>query len=446
MGTGINLGLQAPDLQNCSKEVLLAYFEHTWLLYEWLFSSINSDKDFYTSPDPLRNPLIFYYGHTAAFYVNKLKLAGLIPTGIDPHFDHLFAVGVDPADPDELEKAQPWPAMNVLRSYRQQAKDLIVDFLQTHAFPNQILPAHPEWAFLMGLEHDRIHFETSSVLIRQLSADLLTRPKAWHYAPSNLGKTPAVWQSIAGGKVRIGLGNSPKIFAWDNEFGALNVEVKPFLVRNAQVTNEEFLEFVDAGGYEERQWWSASAWNWLQNQSRRAPRFWLKVGPAYRYRAMFDEVEMPLDWPVEVNCFEAAAFCKWAGEGARLITEAEWRFLADDAMQRQDPAVPNEAYNLHLKFGSPNPVSLSQKQGSLGIVDIFGNVWDWISNDFYPLPGFQPHAYYKEFSEPYFDEDHGMMLGGAWATTGTGASNSYRLWFRHSFMQHAGFRLAKSKA
>ena len=77
-----------------------------------------------------------------------------------------------------------------------------------------------------------------------------------------------------------------------------------------------------------------------------------------------------------------------------------------------------------------------------GFNDIYGNVWDWLSDDFYALEGFNVHPWYKEFSAPYMDSEHGMMAGGAWATTGTGASKYYRLWFRRYFYQHAGFRLA----
>ena len=72
-----------------------------------------------------------------------------------------------------------------------------------------------------------------------------------------------------------------------------------------------------------------------------------------------------------------------------------------------------------------------------------GNVWQWLSDDFHPLPGFRTHRLYEDFSTPYFDRDHTMLRGGAWATTGTGGSIHYRLWFRRHFYQHAGFRLVR---
>lgn len=436
--------MKPPRLDQCTKETLIAYFERTWAIYEWLFSSINADKHFFISPDPLRNPMIFYYGHTAAFYINKLKVAGLIPVGIDAKYDQLFAVGVDPAQAEELANQPTWPTVNFVREYRQKAKAIVLEFLHTHSFPAVILPENPEWAILMGLEHDRIHFETSSVLIRQMPAELLSKPLGWMYADHNVGDVSDEWAAIEGGKVSIGQPSPPQFYAWDNEIGHLEKVVAPFAVRKTQITNGEFLDFVMDDGYENETFWSEKSWAWLQAQAHRAPRFWVQNGIGYRFRAMFDEMEMPLDWPVEVNCFEAEAYCKWAGEGHRLMTEAEWRLLANDALTTADPIAADDNFNLHVNFGSPCPAAVLKPQGKLGLKDIFGNVWDWISDDFYPLPGFETHPYYEEFSAPYFDSDHGMMMGGSWATTGTGASRHYRLWFRHNFMQHAGFRLAKS--
>ena len=90
-------------LKNMGKQELLAYFRNSWNLYEWLFSAIKTDETYYLAPDPLRNPLIFYLGHTAAFYINKMQLVGLLDKGMNTHFDELFAKGVDPNLPEHLK-------------------------------------------------------------------------------------------------------------------------------------------------------------------------------------------------------------------------------------------------------------------------------------------------------------------------------------------------------
>jgi len=87
-------------LDKLNKSDLIEYFRNTWLLYEYLFKAIKDENSFYIKPDSLRHPLIFYLGHTAVFYINKLNLAGLIETRINPSYEHLFAKGVDPASED----------------------------------------------------------------------------------------------------------------------------------------------------------------------------------------------------------------------------------------------------------------------------------------------------------------------------------------------------------
>ena len=179
------------------------------------------------------------------------------------------------------------------------------------------------------------------------------------------------------------------------------------------------------------------------------PRFWLVDDHGnYQYRSMFDEMELPLDWPVEVNHYEAMAYCRWKGEDIRLMTEAEWQLEAYGNNDVQENSLESETthnYNLNLKFGSPTPVGLLKKAESRsGLYDLRGNVWEWLNEDFNPLPGFKTHFLYENYSAPYFDNQHKIMLGGAWSTSGTEALKFYRNWFRPNFYQHAGFRIAKS--
>ncbi len=101
--------LAPPMLDQMNRDSLAEYFVNTWNLYEWLFSAIRAEGALYQNPDPLRQPLIFYLGHTAVFYVNKLKLAGLIEAGLNDGFERLFAVGVDPATANELGE-EAWPS------------------------------------------------------------------------------------------------------------------------------------------------------------------------------------------------------------------------------------------------------------------------------------------------------------------------------------------------
>lgn len=436
--------LPAPKLTLCTRDQLKSYFDNTWTLYEWLFSALPTEESAYMSPDPLRNPLIFYFGHTAAFYINKLKLAGLISEGIDPVYDRIFAVGVDPADPSEISQQPQYPTAREAIQYRRKVEGTVKQFIETHNFPAVVGPEDPEWALLMGFAHDRIHFETSSVLIRQVPIGHVRMPRGWEYAPQDADPLPLEWVEIPSQGVVLGRREPGNYFGWDNEFGHREVKVKPFAVTNRHVTNREFMEFWQSGGYAQKAFWTESGWNWREEHRISHPRFWVPKADGMEYRAMFTEIPMPMEWPVELTCYEALAYCAWKNDGSRLLSEAEWRILANDAIAHHDPDLADGHYNLHFRYGSPWAASTAPTQGTLGLKDVLGNVWTWLSDDWNPLEGFSPHPYYPDFSSPYFDEDHGMMLGGSWASTGLSASPNYRLWFRREFMQHAGFRLAKS--
>lgn len=434
-----------PQLDNCSSTILLNYFENSWEMEETLMKSIIKEETFYLSPDTLRNKLIFYLGHSAVFYINKLIQVGLLKNRINFQYETLFEIGVDPETPAELELAIQgvnWPDVEKVWEYRDKAKEEITAIINiiNNTLNLPIHQQHPIWALLMGIEHSRIHLETSSMLLRQLPIDKLKRPQGWNYAPSN-GEIPDnQMREIAGGVVKLGKSEDDLTFGWDSEYGNLEVEVKPFLASQYLITNGEFLEFVQAGGYNNSNYWNAESWQWKQLYNVEYPKFWIAQENNYRYRATFDEIDLPLDWPVEVNHYEAMAYCQWKGKNTRLMTEAEW----NQALKISEDSRLSNNYNLNLQFISPTPVGMFSENHKSGISDLRGNVWEWLSSTFYPLPGFKAHDLYADQSAPFFDNKHFMMLGGSWATNGTMALPCYRNWFRPFFYQHVGFRIAAS--
>lgn len=432
-----------PQLDNCSLTILLNYFENSWEMEETLMKSVIKEETFYLNPDPLRNKLIFYLGHSAVFYINKLIQVGLLTNRINPQYETLFEIGVDPETPAELEEAIQgfnWPDVEKVWEYRNKARSEITAIINNTTLNLPIHQQHPIWALLMGIEHSRIHLETSSMLLRQLPIDKLQRPQRWNYAPSN-GEIPDnQMREIPGGVVKLGKNQDDLTFGWDSEYGNLEVEVKPFLASQYLITNGEFLEFVQAGGYNNSNYWNAESWEWKQLYNVEYPKFWIVQENNYRYRATFDEIDLPLDWPVEVNHYEAMAYCQWKGKNTRLMTEAEW----NQALKISEDSRLSNNYNLNLQFISPTPVGMFSENNQSGISDLRGNVWEWLSSRFYPLPGFQTHDLYPDQSAPFFDNKHFMMLGGSWATNGTMALPCYRNWFRPFFYQHVGFRIAES--
>ena len=432
--------IPSPHLETCARETLFNYFENSWELEEILMKSLVGEETFFINPDSLRNRLIFYLGHSAVFYINKLIRVGLLDRRIHPEYEILFEMGVDPTTPEELNEAMQdvrWPQVEDVWRYRDKAKAEVVKVIQNTPLNLPITQNHPLWALMMGMEHNRIHFETSSMLVRQLPVERVERPESWQYAVTHGDVPQNEMVRVAGGVAELGKPEDAPSYGWDIEYGCRKVEVQPFFASQYLISNGEFLKFVEENGYENRDFWDEESWHWKTQYNIKHPKFWIPSDGGYKYRAMFDEIDLPLDWPVEVNHDEAMAYCRWRGRGIRLMTEAEWKVAAANCEEDRD-------FNLNVKFGSPSPVGgLETAQSSSGLYDIRGNVWEWLSDDFQPLPGFKTHYLYEDYSAPFFDTYHKVMLGGSWASTGTYASVFCRNWFRHNFYQHAGFRITQ---
>jgi 5-histidylcysteine sulfoxide synthase len=439
-----------PKLDNCDRQSLLDYLEDAWRLEDNLMKSLVGDQTFYLNPDPMRNPLIFYLGHSANFYINKLICVELLAENLNPQYTKLFGVGVDPENPQALSQSNSqlnWPEVSQVWLYREKVHEIVLETIKHTPIDLPIHQDHPLWAVMMAIEHQRIHVETSSVLIRQLPVAQVKCPANWKYAPTNTNIPYNKMIEVVGGKVEIGKSGNSSTYGWDIEYGVGQVEVPSFLASQYLVTNADFWEFVKLGGYTNQAYWDEPSWLWKTEHDITHPKFWIPSNGSYKYRAMFDELELPLDWPVEVNHYEAMAYCRWSGERSRLMSEPEWHlanFGAKNCQNNHEDDDSTNNYNLNLQFGSPTPVGLLNTAKSCsGLYDLRGNVWELLKDHLQPLSGFQPHPLYLDNSAPFCDTKHNMLLGGAWITNGTEALTHYRNWFRPHIYQHAGFRIVQ---
>jgi len=425
------------------RQELIEYFHATFDRYEQLFEVLSCDEAFYKKPISLRHPLIFYYGHTATFFINKLVLAGLIAQRINPRFESLFAVGVDEMSWDDLNDAHyEWPSVAEVKAYRDQVRAVITQLIQTAALHLPLDWESPWWVIPMGIEHERIHLETSSVLVRQHALKYVKPHPAWqpcrfsHAAPQN------ELVDISAGSVSLGKARDDAYYGWDNEYGSHSAEVAGFQASRFLVSNGEFLTFVEAGGYDENGYWEEEGLGWKDYARAEHPTFWVKDTENWCLRLMLEEVPMPWDWPVEVNYHEAKAFCNWkaaqTGQPVRLPTEDEWRRLHAVSGLAEVLDDTRAAANIHLDhFASSCPVNLF-RHGEL--FDVVGNVWQWTQTPIYPFDGFQVHKLYDDFTAPTFDGRHNVFKGGSWISCGNEALTASRYAFRRHFFQHAGFR------
>ena len=197
------------------------------------------------------------------------------------------------------------------------------------------------------------------------------------------------------------LGADPAHFGWDNEFPRHTVPVPAFTIDAYNVTNGDYLEYMNATG--------ASA-----------PYFWLRRDGEWYWRGMFEAVPLNHDAPVYVTHDEAEQYARWKGK--RLPTEAEWHRAAEGAIEG------------HFDFASFDPVSVGQYAPSAwGVYDLAGNGWEWTSTLFDGYPGFQPMPSYPQYSADFFDDAHYVMKGASPVTARQLVRPSFRNWFRPNY-------------
>jgi formylglycine-generating enzyme required for sulfatase activity len=257
---------------------------------------------------------------------------------------------------------------------------------------------------------------------------------------------------VPAGDAVLGADRASIPFGWDNEFDRHVVRVPAFEIDALPVTNAQFLEFLHAGGYRQRELWSDEGWDWIQADRVQHPAFWLPADPlatddrsstidhrssaidAWHWRAMFRREPLPLDWPVYVSQAEAAAYARW--KGRRLMTEAEYHRAAEGATAG------------HHDFAGFDPVPVGSHPATAsvwGVHDLIGNGWEWTSSVFGPFEGFQAMRSYPEYSADFFDGRHFVMKGASPATAAELVRPSFRNWFRGNYPYvYAKFRTARS--
>lgn len=442
------LSEKSPDIL---REKVRSYFHKTYSIDERLYDILADDDAFYLRADPLRHPLVFYLGHTAVFYMNKLNIARIVEQRINPSFESMFAVGVDEMSWDDLNMAHyNWPDIPKVKEYRHLVRDFVDSLISELPLTDEgIIWDSPWWAIVMGIEHQRIHLETSSVLIRQLPFEKVKQLDFWSICPDS-GAAPAnSLLPVQGGEVILGKHRTDPLYGWDNEYGSKSFKVEDFLASKYLVSNEEFLEFVQTGAYHIQRYWAEEAWAWKQYQGAEHPRFWIKAADGtFSLRTIASVVPMPWNHPVEVNYLEAKAFCNWKAEQLgmpiRLPSEAEWYCLRDRHVHTDQAYWDKAPANINLEYwASACPID----RFAFGeFFDIIGNVWQWTETPICGFPGFKVHPYYDDFSVPTFDGRHNLIKGGSFISTGNEAIRDSRYAFRRHFYQHAGFRYISSDA
>lgn len=438
------LSIYPPKLTGNSPEKkrqeIKEYFLNTYTLYEKMFEVLRDDEVFYNKSELTRHPMIFYFGHTATFFINKLVMMKVIDKRINPDFESIFAVGVDEMSWDDIESAHyNWPSVDEVREYRHKVKELVLNLIETLPMSLPIDFESPMWIILMGIEHERIHIETSCVLHRQMPLEYIKKVDEFKES-TEYGEAPKnSLVNIKASDIELGKHIEDEYYGWDNEYGIFEKKVEAFKVSKYLVSNSEYLEFVENDGYKKKKYWTEEGLKFLDITKATYPHFWIPENGEYLYRSLSAKIKMPKNFPVDVNALEAEAFCNYISErdGVKyeLPSEAEYEAICE--MAGIDEMQSDKKANINFEISSSCPVD---KHEFNGIYDVVGNVWQWSRTPMRPFDGFDVHPAYDDFTVPTFDEKHSLILGSSWASSGNLIMKDSRYAFRRHFYQNAGFR------
>ena len=319
--------MKTEGLRETLRQELVSARAETDRLFQMLAPQCIFDR-----PIPERHRIVFYLGHLEAFDWNMVAVHAFGMGSFHPQFDRLFEFGIDPVD-GKLPDDQPrdWPNIDEIVSYNRRARNAVDELLNGADFKNPTQPFVKDGLiFKVAIEHRLMHAETLAYMFHWLDYDLKRVPSlprrsdALGHRTRLNGASP--WVRIPSGKTTLGQDRDRGSFGWDNEFQSYSALVPEFSMDVFNVTNGDFLEFVLAGGYQQRSLWTDEAWSWIQESGIRHPKFWIERGDHWSQRTMFEEIPLPADWPVYVSQAEGSAYARWKGKA--LPTEAQYHRAA----------------------------------------------------------------------------------------------------------------------
>lgn len=385
-------------------------------------------------PIGLRHPFLFYLGHLPAFAWNQVSRA-LELGPLRAEFDALFERGIDPADAAaaaEVSIAR-WPDVDAVLAYRDEARRAVLARVpEVLARAHDVLCARGRLLHLIA-EHELMHHETLMYMLQELD-----QPPTADALADGDGQ-PAAPRRVPAGRVHLGVALSDVAFAWDNELGALAVDVPAFTLDSLPVRNRDWHDFLASVPDSRRAALTPQSWRDLDG----ALHVQTVRGPAPFAAAA--------GWPVQVSGAQARAYA--AAHGGRLPTEPELRRAAlcgpGDEVRAYPwgDAAPTPAHgNFGFHRWTPSPVGSHPAGASAwGVEELVGNGWEWTATPFAPLPGF--HAYartYPGYSTDFFDDAHDIVFGASWATDEKLLRSSFRNWYRRDYpYAFTSFRLVR---
>ena len=388
-----------------------------------------SEEDLHRQHDALMSPIIWDLGHIAHFEELWLvrNLEGPVEFGEMPGIFNPFE------NPRRVRGALALPTLDECRTLMAEIRSRVLKRMSHVRFDTDNELLRDGYVYSMVLQHEYQHNETILQTLQLKQGMPYRAPRRYTFPRRAVAFDRNATVRFGGGRVEIG--TDDRTAAYDNERPRHEIDLAPFSIDVFPVSNGDYLEFMRAGGYEQKALWSDAGWAWRNEAQVNSPKYWMRDGDDWCVRVMDRVTSVERDHPVCHVCYhEAEAYARFVGK--RLPTEFEWEVAAGwnpETRRMQtypwsdELATPERANVDQLSF-STAPLGAYEKNWSpLGCYGMVGDVWEWTSSDFTPYPGYQTFPY-PEYSEVFFGNEYKVLRGASWATRPGVVRNSFRNW------------------
>jgi len=412
-----------------AREALLLKYEHIRQDSELICTPLETeDYGIQTMPDV--SPAKWHLAHTSWFFETFLLLPFLNTYRcFDARYDHLF-------NSYYLTHSQPFsrpsrgllsrPTVAEIYRYRAAVDEAMLELI-TNAADRQWQEIEP--LIVLGLNHEQQHQELMLTDLKHIFAQNPLRPQYRDLSPPPLHEVTGIsWITVDKGTYDIG--HSGTGFGYDNEYPRHQVLLQASALASRPVTNAEYLEFINDGGYKNPALWLSDGWALQQIHAWHAPLYWEKRDREWWYMTLGGMRPLDLNAPVcHVSQYEAAAYASWAG--SRLPTEFEWEVSVSGL-----PVQGNLRNTDYLQPVAASDSSLLQQ--------CYGDVWEWTASAYAPYPGYRiPEGTVGEYNGKFMSSQ-AVLRGGSCVTPADHIRSSYRNFFYpKDRWQISGIRLAR---
>ncbi|AKD04594.1 ergothioneine biosynthesis protein EgtB [Pontibacter korlensis] len=417
-----------------ASQTLLLRYHHTRARTEAICKPLEPE-DTVVQPMVDVSPPKWHMAHTSWFFETLILLPHLSGYKVfHPQYAYLFNSYYNSLGSRVLRHQRSTitrPPLRDIYAYRQHVDEHIHKLLQQ-------TPEEELVKFLpileLGLQHEQQHQE---LLITDIKYILGTNPLLPTYKEQPAGTinsdaTPGKFLEVPGGHYTIGY--TGEGFCFDNEQGVHEVQIDDFEIMNRLVTNREFLEFMEDGGYKDFRHWLDEGFALVNQNQLEAPLYWMKQDDEWHRFTMHGLQKVNLNDPVcHISFYEADAYANWAGK--RLLSEFEW----EAASQVYPPQEGNFVETDLLEPSAANPAIE-------GVQQLFGDLWEWTYSAYHPYPGYSKALGAVGEYNGKFMINQMVLRGGSCATPESHIRTTYRNFFHpDKRWQYSGIRLASRR-